>query len=108
MKIKKGDKVLVISGKSRGKQGKVLQVLSETEKLVVEGLNLGKRHQKPRQQGEKGQTVERPMPLHISNVKLMCPKCNTPVRVGYRVNATKDIKGARAKVRICKKCGSEV
>ncbi len=108
MKIKKGDKVLIISGKSRGKQGKVLQVFPERERIVVEGANIGKRHTKPRQQGEKGQTVERPMPLHVSNAKLICPKCNVPARIGYRVNIAKDEKGSRVKVRICKKCGSEV
>ena len=109
MKIKKGDKVLVISGKSRGKTGKVLQVFSDNNRITVEGLNLGKKHVRPRREGEKGQIVELALPMHVSNVKLLCPKCNQPARVGFRVGAIKEgAKNSRIKTRICKKCGSEV
>lgn len=109
MKIKKGDKVLVISGKSRGKTGKVLQVFSANDRITVEGLNLGKKHVRPRREGEKGQVVELALPMHVSNVKLLCPKCSQPARIGFRVGAIKEgAKNSRNKTRICKKCGSEV
>lgn len=108
MKIKKGDKVLIISGKSRGKTGKVLQVFSETEKVIVEGLNMGKKHIRPKKEGEKGQIVEVAMPLSVSNVKLVCPKCNQAVRVGFKVGDKKETKKSRVKARVCKKCDAEI
>ena len=69
MKIKKGDNVIVISGKDKGKTGKILKVFPKLEKLVVEGVNIVKRRRKPRKEGAKGQTVEVTMPIHVSNVK---------------------------------------
>ena len=109
MKIKKGDKVLITSGKSRGKTGKVLQVFSETERIIVDGLNMGKKHVRPKKEGEKGQIVEIAMPLNVSNVKLICPKCNQATRVGFRVaEAKKGTKKSRIKSRVCKKCDSEI
>jgi len=83
MKIKKGDTVLIISGKDRGKTGKVLDVFPEQDRLVVEGANIRKRHMKPKKSGEKGQIVEKPAPFSASNVKLICPKCGKPARIGY-------------------------
>lgn len=106
MKIKKGDKVLIIAGKDRGKEGKVLDVLPERERIVVEGLNIGKKHTKPRQQGEKGQIVEFPRPMHVSNAKVICPKCGKASRVGVKFAKGKDNK--QEKFRVCKKCGSEI
>ncbi len=100
-KIKKDDKVLVISGKYRGKKGKVLRVLPSQRKVMVEGVNLAKRHVRPKKSGEKGQIVEMPAPFDISNVKLICSSCNKPTRVGYKIEGKK-------KTRICKKCGKEV
>ncbi len=98
MKIKKGDKVKIIAGKDKGKEGKVLQVMPDKEKVVVEGLNLLIKHVKPRRAGEKGQRIQFPAPFHISNVMLVCPKCNKPTRVGYKILENKK------KVRVCKKC----
>jgi large subunit ribosomal protein L24 len=101
MKIKKGDTVLIISGKYRGKTGKVLRVFPKGGKVLVEGVNIMKKHQKPRKTGEKGQVIEMPSPINISNVKLLCPKCGKPTRVGYKI-----IEGK--KYRVCKKCGQEI
>lgn len=101
MNIKKSDNVIVITGKDRGKQGKVLRVFRDDEKVLVEGLNLKKKHQRPRKQGEKGQVIEMPHPIHISNVALYCSSCGKGVRIGAKLNGTK-------KVRVCKKCGKEI
>lgn len=101
MKIKKSDIVLIISGKDKGKKGKVLKVLPKEEKIIVEGINLRKKHIRPKRSGEKGQVIEVPSPLHVSNVKLICPKCGKAVRIGYRITNKK-------KFRICKKCGQDV
>jgi len=101
MKIKKGDQILVISGKYRGKKGKVIKALPEKERIVVEGVNIVKKHVRPRKSGEKGQVVEMPAPFHVSNVKLICPNCKQPTRVGYKIEGKK-------KYRICKKCKKEI
>ncbi len=101
MKIRKNDTVLIISGKDRGKKGKVLDVFPQEARVVVEGSNIRKKHVKPKRSGEKGQVVETPAPLAVSNVKLICPKCGKPTRVGYKIVEDK-------KYRICKKCGVEV
>lgn len=101
MKIKKDDTVLIISGKYRGKRGKVLRVFPKEGKALVEGVNLIKKHQKPQRTGEKGQIVELPSPIDISNTKLICPKCTKPTRVGYKIAGEK-------KFRVCKKCGKEI
>ena len=100
MKIKKGDTILVISGKDRSKTGKVLNVFPKKEKIIVEGINLRKKHVRPKRSGEKGQIVQVPVPLYASNVKLICNKCNKAVRVGYKKEGEK-------KYRVCKKCGQE-
>jgi len=102
MKIKKGDTVLVISGKWKGKTGKVLKSLPKKMKVVVEGVNIVKKHQRPRREGEKGQIVEIPKPISISKVKLICPSCKKATRVGYLIKENKE------KVRICKKCKKEI
>lgn len=101
MKIRKKDQVIVISGKYRGKKGKVLRVLPKTNKVVVEGVNLIKKHVRPKKTGEKGQIVEMPSPLHISNLKLICPECNKTAKVGFK------IKG-KEKYRFCKKCKKDI
>ncbi|MFA6028154.1 MAG: 50S ribosomal protein L24 [Patescibacteria group bacterium] len=97
-KIKKGDNVKVMSGKDKGKQGKVAQVLPEINKLVVEGVNKLKKHLKPSKQREKGQRVEFDAPMNASNVQLVCPKCAKVTRVGFKILADKK------KVRVCRKC----
>lgn len=100
--LKKGDKAVVISGDDKGKSGKVLKILSKNNKAVVEGLNLVKRHLRPRRQGEKGQIVEMPLPLRLSNLLLACPNCGKPTRRAFKI-----LKGGK-KARICKKCKSEI
>jgi large subunit ribosomal protein L24 len=101
MKIKKNDNVKMLAGKDTGKTGKVLKIFPEEGKLTVEGLNLMKKHTRPRKEGEKGQRVEIPRKIDSSNVKLICPKCGQPSRVGY------EIKGEE-KFRKCKKCQAEI
>jgi len=101
MKIKENDQVIIISGKYRGKRGKVLVASPKEGKVLVEGINLRKKHQKPKRSGEKGQIVEKPAPIYVSNVKLICGKCGKPARVGYKIIEKK-------KYRICKKCNQEV
>lgn len=105
MKIKKGDKVKILAGKDRSKTGKVLQVFPVDNRASIEGLNLLVKHLRPRQQGEKGQRIEFPAPLNLSNVILICPKCDKPTRVAYQYLevAKGDIK-KKKKVRFCKKC----
>lgn len=101
MKIKKDDTVLIVSGKDRARKAKVLEVLPKEGKVIVEGVNLRKKHIRPKKSGEKGQIVTVPAPFDVSNVKLVCPKCGKAVRFGYKVEGKK-------KYRICKKCGQEV
>lgn len=100
MKIKKDDQVIVISGKDKGKRGKVLETFPKERRILIEGVNLVKKHQKPRREREKGQIIEMPRPFNVSNVKLICQKCGKATRVGYQINEKK-------KYRICKKCGQE-
>lgn len=110
MKIKKNDRIIVIKGKDKGQKGKVIRVIPKKNKVIVEGLNLVTKHRRPRKQGEKGQRVQMPMPIDVSNVKLICPKCKKPTRVGYRI-LEKSAKGGFAsagKFRICKKCQQEI
>jgi len=101
MKLKKGDTVLIISGKDKGRTAKILKSLVKEVKILVEGVNLKKKHVKPKKEGEKGQVVSSAAPMDISNVKFLCPKCGKAARLGYKIEKDK-------KFRICKKCGSEV
>ncbi len=97
MKVKKGDNVLITAGKDKGRTGKIIKALPKELKILVEGINLKKKHVRPKREGEKGQVVEIPAAMDMSNVKLICPKCGKATRVGYATE--KDIKN-----RICKKC----
>jgi len=97
MKIKKNDTVLIISGKDKGKRGKVLKVLNQDNRVMVESVNLVKKHRRQKSEREKGQIVEIPKPISVSNVKLICPRCSKPTRVGYKILDDK-------KLRQCKKC----
>lgn len=97
MKIKSGDKVIMLSGKDKGKSGKVLQVFTKESRVVVEGLNLAIKHQKARKQGEKGQRIQFPTAIAVSKVALVCSKCNKAVRIGYKIEENK-------KFRVCSKC----
>lgn len=109
MKIKKGDQVKILSGKDRGKNGKILQIIrtAETIKVVVEGLNLRFKHLRPKRGGEKGQRIMFPAPLPLSNVQLICPKCGQGVRVAYRLIANSELSQEK-KQRLCKKCQSVI
>ena len=105
MNIKKGDKVTILAGKDKGKTGKVLQVFPSRERVSVEGLNLLIKHMRPRREGEKGQRIEFPAPMNISNLMLVCPKCSKPARVSYKI--VKNDKGNK-NFRVCKKCDQVV
>jgi large subunit ribosomal protein L24 len=97
MKFKKGDSVLIIAGKDKGRTGKIIKSIPKELKILVEGINLKKKHVRPKKQGEKGQVVEIPAVIDISNVKIVCPKCGKATRVGYAIEGEN-------KNRICKKC----
>ena len=99
MKIKKGDTIKVIAGKDRGKSGKVIKALPKDEAVVVEGVNIKKRHQRPSRSNQKGQIIDKTMPVHISNVQLLDPKTNKPTRIGKKLVNDKY-------VRVAKKSGT--
>lgn len=99
MKIKKGDNVIILSGKDKGKQGKVLESLPQKDRVIVEGVNILKKHQRSRQQGKKGEVIEKTMPIHVSNVSLM--EKGKAVRVGYKMEGDK-------KIRISKKSNQAI
>jgi large subunit ribosomal protein L24 len=101
MKIKKGDQVIVISGKDRGRKGKVLKVFPKAERIMIEGINLRKKHLRPKRSGEKGQIIETLAPIHVSNIKIICAKCGKATRISYKIEK-------KEKYRICKKCAQEV
>jgi large subunit ribosomal protein L24 len=117
LKIKKGDTVHMLSGKDRGKQGRVIEARPRDGKVIVENLNMMKKHQKPRPirdanrmggtQIAPGGIIDRPMAVSASNVMLVCPTCKLPTRVGY---VFKDVKGEHVKIRVCKRegCGQEI
>lgn len=102
LRIKKGDKVAVIAGKDKGKDGKVLQVITDRQRVVVEGVNKVKRHMKPNQQNKQGGIVEKEAALHISNVAILDPKSNKPTRIGVK---TVEKGKKQHKVRYAKKSG---
>ena len=101
MNIKKDDKVIVLSGKDKGKQGKILVSDPTGMKVIVEGVNVATKHQKPRKQGEEGGIIKVETPLYAAKVQLVCPKCGKPTRVGHKIVDGK-------KSRVCKKCGAEI
>ena len=117
MKVKKGDTVQILSGKDRGKQGRVIEASPAKQKVVVENLNVVKRHTRPRPirdanrmggtQIAPGGVIEKAAPIDVSNVMLVCPTCGLPTRVGYKF---KEIKGETVKIRVCKRagCGEEL
>jgi len=102
MSIKKNDLVVVLSGKDKGKQGKVLEVMPKAGKVVVEQINVVSRHQKPRRQGEEGGIIQKEAPIYACKVMRVCPKCNKPTRPAHKMLAD------GKKVRVCKKCGAEI
>ncbi len=117
LKIRQGDTVQVLSGKDRGKRGRVIQALPREGRVVVENLNVVKRHTRPRPirdssrmggtQIQPGGVIEKAAPLDVSNVMIVCPTCGLPTRVGYKF---KEVKGETVKVRVCRRdgCGEEL
>ena len=101
MKIKKGDTVQVLSGNDKGKTGEVLEVLPKDDKVIVKGVNVRKKHVKPRRQGEEGGIIAVECAVSSAKLNVVCPKCNKKARIGYNIKDDK-------KVRICKKCGAEL
>lgn len=100
MKIRAGDNVMMLSGKDRGKSGKILRVLPKESRVVVEGLNLVRRHQRPKRQGQKGEVVSAPRAIDASSVALICGHCKKASRMGIKREGKKS-------VRVCKKCQAE-
>jgi large subunit ribosomal protein L24 len=117
MRVKKGDLVQILSGKDRGKQGRVIEARPRDRRVIVENLNVAKRHQKPRpirdssrmggMQVAPGGIIERAAAIDVSNVMVVCPTCKNPTRVGV---AEKDVKGELVRIRVCKRegCGQEI
>jgi len=103
MNIKKNDQVKILSGKDRGKTGKVLQAIPDDLKVSVEGLNILIKHLRPQREGEPGQRIEFPAFINVSNLMLICPKCGQATRVGHKIVKTEG--KAPKKFRICRKCG---
>ncbi len=99
MHIRKNDSVIVIAGKDRGKTGKILRVLRDKDKVLIERMNMIKRHSRPRGPQQPGGILEKEAPIHISNVMIMCDKCNAPVRIGRKILADGE------KIRVCRRCG---
>lgn len=101
MKIKKGDTVEVLSGNDRGKRGEVLEVIPKKDKIIVKGVNIRKKHVKPRKQGEQGGIIPAECAIYSSKVNVVCPKCKKPVKIGFTMDKDE-------KVRVCKKCGTKI
>ena len=106
-KIKKGDTVIVVRGKkaNKGKTGKVIKVIPEKNRVIVEGVNIVKKHLKAIPNVREGGIIEMEAPIHVSNVMLVCPNCNKPTKVGFRIVQEK---GVLRKFRYCKKCGENI
>ncbi|PIP29975.1 50S ribosomal protein L24 [Candidatus Jorgensenbacteria bacterium CG10_big_fil_rev_8_21_14_0_10_54_38] len=102
MRIKKGDTVKILKGKDRGKSGKVIQVNPNSGRAAVEGLNLVKKHVRPRRQGEKGEMVQVPRSIPAANMALVCPHCGAATRIGVRTEES------QRRVRYCKKCRAAI
>lgn len=102
MKIRKGDRVHVLTGKDRGKEGVVMRAIPEDRKVIVDGVNVAKKHQAPTRTTQQGGIIDKDMPLPVANVALVCPSCGKPTRVGYKID------NSGQKVRICRKCGGEI
>lgn len=108
IKIKVNDKVQIMAGKDQGKSGKVLQVLPDMEKIVVEGINTMYKHIRSRKRDEKGQRVQFNGPIAISNVRLLCPKCNKPSRLGIKTSQSTEDADKKTRARFCKKCNEVI
>ena len=101
MRIKKGDTVKILSGNDKGKTGEVLSVIPKTNKIVVKGVNIRKKHIKPRKQGEEGGIISAECAIHSAKANVVCPKCVKAPKIGY-------VEEKVEKVRVCKKCGAKI
>jgi large subunit ribosomal protein L24 len=102
MKIKKGDRVKVLTGKDRGKEGEVMRAIPERDKVIVDGVNVAKRHQRATRATTQGGIIDKDMPIPAANVAVICGSCHKPTRVGYRFD------DQHRKLRICRKCGGDL
>ncbi len=109
LNVKKGDTVVVISGKDKGKKGKIMVAQPDDERVIVQGAAMVTRHVKPRKQGQPGGRIEKEGPIHASNVMLVCPKCDKPTRIAHKLKEL-EISGEKKQksVRVCKKCGKVI
>lgn len=101
MKLKKGDEIIVTSGKDKGRKGKVTRVYPRTLRVLVPGLNMYKHHVKKRDEKHQGGIIDVPRPLRVGNIALICPKCSQPTRIGYLVSG-------KEKIRTCRKCRQKI
>ncbi len=101
MRLKKGDTVKVLSGVDKGKTGEILEIIPKTNKIVVKGVNIRKKHVKPRKQGEEGGIIPVECAIHSAKVNVVCPKCKAATKIGY-------VQEKEEKVRVCKKCGAKL
>jgi large subunit ribosomal protein L24 len=102
MRIHKGDTVIVLQGKDKGKRAEVVRAIPERDRVILEGVNVAKRHAKPTRSTQQGGIIDKFMPVHVSTVALVCKACNQPTRIGYRVERDGE------KVRVCRKCEAEL
>lgn len=102
MKIRKGDLVQVLSGKDVAKRGEVTRVLPRRQRVIVDGVNVAKRHQRATRATMQGGIIDKDMPIHVSNVAVVCRSCDRPTRVGHRLDPD------GTKVRICRRCGKDL
>ena len=102
MKIRKGDRVVVLSGKDRGREGNVVFAYPDKGRVIVDGANVAKKHQKPTKSTQQGGIIDKEMPMDVSNVAIVCPSCSKPTRIGYRFEPDGN------KVRICRKCEGDL
>ena len=110
MHVKSNDTVIVISGKDKGKKGKISAAFPKLNRVTVEGVNVVTKHQKARNQMQPGGIIHKEMPIDASNVMLVCPKCGKPARVSHKVTTVADDNGKqhRKMIRVCKKCSAEI
>jgi large subunit ribosomal protein L24 len=101
MKIHKNDTIKILAGKDRGKSGKVLKIFPKKKKVLIENLNIYKKHVRPKRQGEKGQTIFVPRPIDVSNAAIVCSSCGRAARIGYKMERGN-------KIRVCRKCRANV
>ena len=101
MKLRKGDQVQVIAGKDLGKTGEIIRVLVNADKVIVDGVNVAKRHQRATKATMQGGIIDKDMPIHVSNVAIVCTSCGKHSRIGYRMDGD-------TKVRVCRKCGKDL